>query len=273
MSTSTRECASKHNTSHSCSVEGEGQAWESSNDGKPFTLEAAVEMLMLQFAQTRMIIKNFREDINNQINSIKINLDRKLTALQQDVHSLKTDYAVKFSNQDATLSQLNERVDQIMHTAAALENRNELIISGIPYVSGENLDTHFEAMCRTLELSECSSSSPLVNSRRIKTGQNESDSLICLEFAFQAERDKFFSAYLRKRNLTLRHLGLGSNRRVYINEHLTAEARKVKSAALRLKRAGKLTSVYSRGGVVHVRRSERGPPVAVWSPLQLQLET
>lgn len=62
---------------------------------------------------------------------------------------------------------------------------------------------------------------------------------IALKFAFKFARDEFYSRYLRSRKLTLEHLGFNVNKRVYLNENLTELARKVKTHAVKLKKAGK----------------------------------
>lgn len=96
----------------------------------------------------------------------------------------------------------------------------------------------------------------MVGTRRIEPGPNsDRDGLIVVEFALKAARDEFCGAYLRERNLKLRHIGLDSDRRVNINESLTTETLKLKSAAqhLNLKKMGKLTYVYTKLGVVHVK--------------------
>lgn len=54
-----------------------------------------------------------------------------------------------------------------------------------------------------------------------------------------------------------------------MNENLTVRARKLKAAAVRLKKAGKLASVFTKLGVVFVKSSGAVQPVAVQSEEQL----
>lgn len=51
----------------------------------------------------------------------------------------------------------------------------------------------------------------------------------------------------------MNHLGFEVNKRIYINENLTEEARKIKTLAVKLKKTGKLSSVYTRYGIVYVK--------------------
>lgn len=110
----------------------------------------------------------------------------------------------------------------------------------------------------------------VVEARRLKSGsKTNADGLIVAEFALKSTRDEFYSAYLQKRDLKLRHIGLDSDRRVYINESLTIEARKLKSAALHLKKSGKLSSVYTKHGVVYIKPAANGPTIEIQSERDL----
>lgn len=112
---------------------------------------------------------------------------------------------------------------------------------------------------------------PLVDVRRLRSGTQD-DGLILLQFALRNNRDDFYSGYLQKRDLRLQHLGINSNRRIYVNENLAVAARKIKKAALQLKKSGKLSSVYSKKGIIHVKRTaDQQPGTAVHSEHQLQM--
>lgn len=125
-------------------------------------------------------------------------------------------------------------------------------------------------ICRQLECSEADKQ--VSCTRRIfVNGLKDGDvSPLLVEFALKTTRDRFYSTYLRRRDLKLRHLGMPSDRRVFINENLSADAREVKKLALSLKKAGKLTSVFTKGGIVHVKRRVGDPPFAVESAEDLQ---
>lgn len=233
-------------------------------DDTDITLSSAVNMLMNQFRETRESIDDLRKDINNKIDVVKSELESKLQLMSQEICSIKSQSEVKFSNSDTALSTLSDRVDQLSHSIGNLQNRNELIISGIPFIIGENLHELFTAMCKQLGVHDdvC----PAVDIRRMKTKDAQRDGdkcLVVMQFALKSSRDHFYSAYLRTRNLNLRHLGLDSDRRIYVNENLTVNARKVKVAALRIKKTGKLSTVYTKQGVVYVKPTAESNPVVV----------
>lgn len=228
------------------------------------TLDGMMQTLMQQFTETKQLIDNVRSEIkevNNKIDSVR-------TELKSDIKSVKDECTAKFQHHDAALDQLNARVDGMSQKIGALHNRNELILSGIPFRNGENLHSTLKEIGKHLAVDE--TITRMAQTRRMKVGSKpDSDSLIVVEFALKASRDEFYSAYLRNRDLKLRHIGLDSDRRVYVNENLTSEARKLKSAALHRKKAGKLWSVYTKEGVVHVKLSFGAPPIAIHSVTDL----
>lgn len=238
-------------------------------DSDSITLNAAVRMLMNQFTETRKLIDEMRNEINTKIDEVKTDLEQKLTVVSNDIHTLRAECATQYQNYDTALNGLYGKVDEISATMDNLENRNELIISGIPFLKGEDLLAYFTAVWKWLGIDE--RMKPSVDIRRLKSGaMNDGDnSLVLVQFALRNQRDDFYNAYLRKRDLQLTHLGFESTRRVYINENLTVAARKLKAASVRLKKAGKLASVFTKLGVVFVKPTAVARPTAIQSEEQL----
>ncbi|KAL9694178.1 hypothetical protein quinque_013463 [Culex quinquefasciatus] len=157
MATNTTTVDDKHNNKQfrqSSYVQG----CQSSIDGRigenSMTLDIAVRMLMMQFTEMKLMLETFRNDFNLKIDTIKSELQGKVSVLQSDITTLKTEYEGKFVNQDAALGQINHRVNHLYLNIGALENQKELIISGVPFVSDEDPDALFAMICRQLECSE-----------------------------------------------------------------------------------------------------------------------
>lgn len=236
---------------------------ESDKNENSITLEGMMKTMMEQFSATRLLIDTVRseiKDVNNKIDTVK-------NELKSDIKAVKEECAAKFQHHDAVLDTINKRVDGLSHSCGFLEKRNELIISGIPSRTGENLDATLKEIGRYLAMRDAENL--MAKTRRMNSGKNDVDGLVVVEFALKTTRDEFYSAYLRKRDLKLRHIGLDSDHRVYINESLTIEARKLKSAALHRKKAGKLAMVYTKQGVVYVKAAVTGPSIAVQSEVDL----
>lgn len=230
----------------------------------PLTLEAVMKEINMQFTKTFDRI----DTISNKIDTVKAELNEQLSSVSRDFNSFKAECADKFKFTDDAMCELESRIDGISQEIGGIENRNELIVSGVPHIPGENVAAYFKDMWKQVGLPE--NPAPLVDVRRLKTG-TQGDGLILLQFALRNNRDDFYSCYLRKRDLKLQHLGMNSTRRFYVNENLAVPARKIKKAALELKKSGKLSSVYSKKGIVHVKRTaDQQPGTAVHSENQLQ---
>lgn len=239
-------------SNHSHKRRAAEQGWVADNEPEEkLSLESAVKMLITEFRQTNLKIDNLNEKIDDMKN--------ELATVSCDIQALKGECAEKFRATDAALHSVNKRVDHLQQTVGSLENRSELTIRGIPFMNGENLNAYFEAICKQLSVRESTA-----HIRRLKTtNRAESEGLIVVEFSLKNDRDDFYGAYLRTRDLKLRHVGLDSDHRIYINENLTVSARKLKVLALDLKRAGKLTSVFTKQGVVHVKQSSGDRSIAI----------
>lgn len=227
------------------------------------TLETILQAINSQFARTNAQING----ISRKIDSIKTELEGRLNNVIDDISSIKQECAAKFQCYDAVIHALDEKVEVISQEIGNLANRNDLIVSGIPMVKEEDLSAHFEAMWTHVGLRECAT--PPVDIRRLKSGA-KNESTILLQFALRNHRDDFFSNYLRQRDLRLCHLGIDSQRRVYVNENLTVGGRRLKAAALRLKKARKLSSVHSNLGTIYVRGTNDQSPIAIFNEEQLK---
>lgn len=210
------------------------------------------------------------DNISGKIDNVKAELEGKIESVSRDVNSFKAECASMYRSNEDAIRTLDDRVDGISEEIGSLANRNDLIVSGIPYIENENLNSYFAAMWNYVGLP--TDIIPAVDIRRLKAGP-PNQGLILMQFGLRNKRDDFFRGYLRKRDLQLSHLGINSPRRVYIDENLTTGARKIKAVALQLKKAGKLSTVYTKMGVVHVKRPTDELPTVIRNEQQLQAMT
>ena len=186
--------------------------------GESMTLDYAVRMFMQQFAETKTLLDEMR--------TVKTDLESKLEAVTKHISSLRADCTTQFKFNDEAVNGLNTQVNAVSEAVSNLENRNDLIVSGIPFLQGEDLMEYFKAMLKHLGVGE--SVCPLVDIRRMysRASNGKEAGLVKIQFALKNIRDDIYNAYLVKRDLQLCHLGINSNRRVYLNESLTAAVRR-----------------------------------------------
>lgn len=138
---------------------------------------------------------------------------------------------------------------------SVIERRNDLLLSGVPFQSSEDLMGYFVKIANALGYGN--ENIPPIYAKRLARAPIAAGATppIALQFGFKFARDDFYNRYLSTRNLSLVHLGFDVNKRIFINENLTEDARKIKSLAVKLKKAGKLFSTYTRDGLVFVKFS------------------
>lgn len=242
-------------------------------EASSFTLDSAVQLLLAQFSETKEKIEELQTNINTKIDAVKTELEEKLSVVSLDIQSLRADCAEKFRRGDAVINTICSRLDRISDTVGNLENRNELVVSGVPFLTGESLEAIFASICKQLDLK--AAAVPLADLRRMATGKlsDGDESLIVEQFALRNVRDDFYGAYLRAskpRNLKLRHFGFNADQRVNINENLTVTERRIKQSAVRLKKNGGIVSVFTKLRIVYVKKDSDSPPIAIHSIDQLE---
>ncbi|KAL1375463.1 hypothetical protein pipiens_017470 [Culex pipiens pipiens] len=118
------------------------------------TLADLLAAMTEQFKLTQERIQAVNTSITEKIDSVKTELNDKLCAASRDIANFKEECAVKLAVNDGAIRTLNERVDEVSQEIGALENRNELIVSGVPYLPTENLADYFKAMWDKVGLNE-----------------------------------------------------------------------------------------------------------------------
>ncbi|XP_055643768.1 uncharacterized protein LOC129779976 [Toxorhynchites rutilus septentrionalis] len=193
-------------------------------------------------------LSKFRDNITTEMERLREENKQTFTTISSSIEK---------SNKDTSLA-----VDRSTR-------RNDLVISGIPFVDGENLLSYFHSWCRTFGYVE--SEFPLVDIRRLSKGALAAGKvyMILLQFAITIQRNDFYSRYLRSHSLSLSGIGFSVNKRIYINENLGPSIRALRSKALHMKKEGKLSGVFTRGGILLIKRNGDEKEITVSSDSDL----
>lgn len=216
---------------------------------------------------TRM--KQMFDDTNTRIDTCKSDLQAEFTTLRENVQSFKDRCSVEINNLSDALALTQNNVNLNHERHLKNSKSNDLLLSGVPYHQPEDLLGFVKSASAALGYGE--RELPLIYTKRLARPPIAPGSTppILLQFAFRAARDDFYFRYLSSHNLSLTHLGFNVNKRVYLNENLTDQARSIKGAALKLKKSGKLHSVYTKDGFIFVKPAEGGEAKLVNSLEQL----
>lgn len=198
-------------------------------------------------------MKKMFEKTNTRIESCKSDLQSEFTALREDMHQFKAECSSNVNKLSAELSYTQDNVSLNYERILICNKSNDLLLSGVPYQSSENLPDYVRSVSLALGYSD--QDRPQIYMKRLARLPIAAGSTppVLLQFSFRAVRDEFYRRYLSSRNLSLTHLGFNVNKRVYLNENLTDLARTIKGGAIKLKKEGKLHSVFTKDGFVFVK--------------------
>lgn len=94
---------------------------------------------------TKEDILKMGDQLSSQISQLRSDLTSDMQKLREDTNKTVGELV---SSVERTKVEATHAVDRSM-------KRNDLIISGVPYTSGENLRSYIDAWCRSDEINEC----------------------------------------------------------------------------------------------------------------------
>lgn len=211
--------------------------------------DAPVESLDELFSR----MKTMFEKTNMKIESCKTDLQSEFAVLREDMQQYKAECTNNVNKLSADLAITRDNVSLNYERIQISGKLNDLLLSGVPYQPSENIPDYVRSVSLALGYSD--QDRPMIYTKRLARLPiaNGSAPPLLLQFTFRAARDDFYRRYLSTRNLSLLHLGFTVNKRIYLNENLTELARTIKGSALKMKKDGKLHSVFTKDGFVQVK--------------------
>lgn len=135
-----------------------------------------------------------------------------------------------------------------------------LEVHGVPFFQNENLSTILESIAKELNV-DCNNHD-LVNIYRIRKPSTNTNSqlppIIVAKLTSQKVRDAVITNRKKATNFTVSKLGLasGNNSIVYIRETLTPANRMIYSAALNLRKNGKMKYLWISEGIIFCKKED-----------------
>lgn len=201
----------------------------------------------------KQMIEDGNARIEAKIDSSNASLVNEMSTLRNEVQQLKTDCVRDFNQLRKSQTNIDDQIQRNKDAVDRASKSNDLLLIGVPYSPAENTNVLVKQMSATLGYTD--SDAPPVYTKRlarfpIAVGATPP---ILLQFAFKASRNDYFLRYLARKNLSLSDLGFEGGKRVFLNENLTKSARNIKGIALKLKRSGHISNVFSKAGIVFVK--------------------
>lgn len=220
-------------------------------------------------------IDNLETSMADNINKVKAEMESRFLEFSTDVnHRLNSISAATHSScLDNTIA-TQHITTKLESTQIANESRfnklerellrNELILTGVPSLHGEVVDSIIGEICNVLQC--CINAGDVIASYRLpptkaSSGRNHRQRIsspIILKLGSDWAKQQLLSAYFKKKNLNTGDLGYESKSRIYLNESLTMHNRSIFKAATVAKKSKRINKCYTRNGIVHIQLSEEG---------------
>lgn len=244
------------------------QALESRFDKLTEKINTTISASILH--EIRECEKRIISEINNEINNKVKDIETKLLS---EIDSLKAEF-IKINNRISSVETQCSEIDDLRKDIDCLKTQlyvndrrvskqenamvsNELRVTGIPKMENENLRLHYANLCAVLEIHppECKSIFR-VGGERYRNNSPDSTIIIKMESAY--DKNFLLRSMYNYRNkirgqLQLNAIGFESDATFFINENLTSNNYHIFKSALKLKKMKKLSSVFTRRGLVYIK--------------------
>lgn len=198
------------------------------------------------------LIKNDVSDLKDTCNY----MNEKMDDLSARVTSVET--------RVAELERLNEAVNILQNEIKAInlqlstcEQRsrlNNVEIKGVPFKKDENLYKIVDAISRKVDFTLPKTQINYIS--RVPM-HNSKEKLIIMSFINRYVKDDFIAAARLDKSLSTSDIGFqGSSNRIYVNDHLSIESKKILTATKLLAKEKNYKYVWVKHGKIHVRKND-----------------
>lgn len=160
--------------------------------------------------------------------------------------------------------QVNEHVEELNQ----YQRRNNILISGIPETTNENVYDIVCSVAAALDVQIGHGDLDAVH--RLPSSKPEVPKQILAKIICRWKKEEMMTAKWHKKTLTTTDINLhGPTRNIYLNDHLTKFNESIAKRARDLKREGHIFSTWTRDCKVFVRKTKDGRATAIKKELDL----
>lgn len=202
------------------------------------------------------------KSIKNELTELKASCD--FLGSRMDIFSTKiTDIETRVSkveNLQPTIGVLEKEVAELKAQVSAADQRsrlNNVEIKGVPVRKDENLFSIVEAISKESNFSFLKSQ---INYLYRVPVHGSNDKSIIVSFTNRYVKEDFVAAARARKTLAAPDIGFrDSVRRVYVNDHLTAESKALLNKAKTLVKEKGFKYIWVKYGKIHIRKHDTSP--------------
>lgn len=221
----------------------------------------------------RQELQDFRIEIKEQIDSVKnlaVTLTEEHNKIKHDLSVIK-ERVSSAENKISTLSSLSKNLDDANEKIKVLKTENNINrqfsmlnnieISGVPFVKGENLMSIFRNVCTRVGFEPMNSDIDTIH--RVRRFQNEAQNnsrppAIIVRFTQRRRKNELLEAIRARRGLTTVDLDIqGPSSSVYVGDHLTPTNKLLLQRVRQLKNEYNYDYVWVRDCKIFMRKNDK----------------
>jgi len=224
-------------------------------------------------------------EVNKSFENLKSYMNEQLAQVQDDINNAKQSLDALKSE----LTLLKRKFLRQENAAVATEIR----LHGVPVTDDENILDLLTTLCTTLEIplpeiidikrinkiSNIATNTDTQNADLTNAASSNTHTPVNIPILIKLSTPQSKNTFLQnlsnfrretKENLRLKHMGLDSEKEIFFNEQLTKTNHKILKTAVGMKKKNKLWSVFTRGGIIYVKKGQSDRVTRIESLQQLR---
>lgn len=212
------------------------------------------------------IIITIEEKLKNVVNEINVKID----LLQTKINQVENDFMLKMEGVEGRIQASESNTDTNGHgnldkrllELERVSKLTDVIVAGVPPESVDNQQI-FSNICTAIKTE--TKWNDVGSMFRLRSGS------IIIKFLSIGIKERFFTDYLKFKNLSVQHLGYQVAKRIFINESLSNHVSNLLKSALAMRKDGLIYKVYTSNGNLFIIVTANDRPFRVTTREQLTL--
>ncbi|KAL4707118.1 hypothetical protein ACJJTC_011444 [Scirpophaga incertulas] len=236
------------------------------------TTTGSPSIQVLQNPDSEMIMTEIRK-LSQQITALST-LAQDIKSIKEDIQQLKNsvEYAHRRSvNMNHRRSVMNQRIadlEDFIKQKDQADRLNNAEVKGIPFKESENL---FDVVSKLGAAIGCNVAKTEINYVvRVPTRIDPKKKNIIISFNNRYHKENFVACSRSHKNLSIADIGFDSDSKIFINDHLTLENKKLLNKAKQIARDHGYSYIWVKNCKIFLRKDQTSPIKYVKSELDLK---
>lgn len=222
--------------------------------------------------ECKSLLTDFEHKLFSDINKKVIDMNIELNTLKSELHTM-TERARHLETSAANTQSIQKELQILKNKVNQHENKSiscDLRLNEIPFSADEDLYRIFENICKTINTSiPAVKTIYRLQNHNNKHKVNSRDAVIIVRMWSPYDKNHFLKTFANYRKINkgfffrLRHIGINSENKFFVNENLSSTNFKLLRAATRLKKDNYIHSAFTLRGLVYIKKTQSDQAILV----------